>query len=149
GIGIRADILPHLFDRFVQAESAMTRTYGGLGLGLAIVRHLVEVHGGEVRAESPGEGQGATFRVTLPLVGQGAMLATSAPRAVARSIAGVRVLLIEDDEDTRGAFAMMLRELGAEVRGAASAAEGLAAVEEFEPQVILCDIAMPGEDGYS
>jgi two-component system CheB/CheR fusion protein len=149
GVGIRADILPHLFDRFVQAESSMTRTYGGLGLGLAIVRHLVEVHGGEVRAESRGEGQGATFRVILPLAAQSREPAPSAPRAVARSIAGLRVLVIEDDEDTRDASAMMLGELGADVRTAASSAEGLAAVEAFRPHVILCDIAMPGEDGYA
>jgi two-component system CheB/CheR fusion protein len=149
GVGFTADILPRLFDRFVQAESSMQRNYGGLGLGLAIVRHIVEVHGGEVRAESPGQGGGATFRIKLPLATHGVAPETSAPRSVARSIAGVRVLLIEDDEDTRGAFTMMLHELGADVRAAASAAEGMAAVEEFRPNAIFCDIAMPGEDGYS
>ncbi|HWN67065.1 MAG TPA: CheR family methyltransferase [Haliangium sp.] len=149
GIGFAPEILPHLFDRFVQAESAMSRSYGGLGLGLAIVRHLVEVHGGEVRAESPGEGRGATFRIRLPLAAHGVAPGASVPSTVARSIAGVRVLLIEDDEDTRNAFAMMLHELGAEVRAAASAAEGMAAVEEFRPRVIFCDVAMPGEDGYA
>jgi two-component system CheB/CheR fusion protein len=149
GIGFTSEILPRLFDRFVQAESSMSRTYGGLGLGLAIVRHIVEVHGGEVRAESPGEGRGATFRIRLPLAAHDEAPAASSSSAVAPSIAGVRVLLIEDDEDTRGAFAMMLQDLGAEVRTAASAAEGMAAVEAFEPQAIFCDVAMPGEDGYA
>lgn len=148
GIGLRGDIIPHLFDRFVQAESSMTRAHGGLGLGLAIVRHLVNVHGGDVRAESPGEGRGATFRVTLPLAAQDTARAV-APRTVARSIVGVRVLLIDDDDDTREACAAIIEELGARVRAGRSAAEGLVAVGEFRPDVILCDIAMPGEDGHA
>jgi CheY-like chemotaxis protein len=150
GIGLRAEIIPHLFDRFVQAESSMTRAHGGLGLGLAIVRHIVSVHGGEVRAESPGEGKGATFTVTLPLAAQdGAATTPAARRTVTRSISGVRVLLVEDDDDTRDACATMLEAQGAEVRAAHSVAEGLALLEKFVPQVILCDIAMPGEDGYA
>lgn len=149
GIGIRPDVVPHLFDPFVQADSATTRVHGGLGLGLAIVRHLVHVHGGEVRVESPGLGHGATFRVTLPLAVHGASSAATVARSVARSISGVRVLLVEDDDDTREAFAAMLNELGADVRVAPSVAEGLAVVETFRPQVILCDIAMPVEDGYT
>ncbi|MBN1209076.1 MAG: PAS domain-containing protein [Myxococcaceae bacterium] len=149
GLGFPAEIIPHLFNRFVQAESSMTRAHGGLGLGLAIVRHIVNVHGGEVRAESPGEGKGATFTVTLPLAAHDGAVAPVARRTVVRSISGVRVLLIEDDDDTREACAAMLEEQGAEVRAARSAAEGLAALERFIPQVILCDIAMPGEDGYA
>ncbi|HEY6558300.1 MAG TPA: response regulator, partial [Polyangiaceae bacterium] len=149
GQGLRAELIPHLFNRFVQAESSMTRAHGGLGLGLAIVRHLVNVHGGEVRAESPGEGQGATFTVTLPLAALDAPPASVGRRTVARSIAGIKVLLVEDDDDTREACATMLEGLGADVRAAASVAEGLAAVEMFRPAVILCDIAMPGEDGYA
>lgn len=150
GIGIAAEILPQLFERFVQAEGSMTRVHGGLGLGLAIVRHLVDVHGGEVRAESPGDGQGATFRIRLPVAASAAARAgASSSRAMGRSIRGVRVLVIEDDEDTRDAFATVLHELGAEVRAVATAAEGLAAVEAFAPQAILCDIAMPGEDGFA
>ncbi len=149
GIGLRADMIPHLFDRFVQAETAMTRSHGGLGLGLAIVRHLVHVHGGEVSAESPGEGRGATFRVTLPLAAVGSAPVRSAPRAVVRSIAGLRVLLIEDDDDTREACATMLTARGVMVRAVASVAEGLAEVDAFAPQVILSDLAMPGADGYA
>jgi two-component system, chemotaxis family, CheB/CheR fusion protein len=147
GIGIAADILPHLFERFVQAEGSMTRAHGGLGLGLAIVRHLVNVHGGEVHAESAGPGQGgATFRVRLPL---SVSTVVRAPRFASGSVDGVRVLLIEDDDDTRESFAMMLEALGAEVREATSAAIGLATVMSFRPQVIMCDIAMPVEDGFS
>jgi two-component system CheB/CheR fusion protein len=149
GRGLRAEIIPHLFDRFVQAESSMTRAYGGLGLGLAIVRHIVNVHGGEVRAESPGEEKGATFTVTLPLAPHDAAVMPEARRTVTRSISGIRVLLVEDDDDTREACATMLMEMGAEVRPARSVAEGLAELENFVPQVILCDIAMPGEDGYA
>lgn len=150
GAGISPEVLPHLFERFVQADSSVTRTQGGLGLGLAIVRYLVEAHGGEVHAESPGAGKGATFHVTLPT---GATDSAQPPmpddQAVRRTINDVRVLLIEDDEGTRQAYEQMLIALGAEVRAEASAAEGLAALEEFRPQVILCDIAMPGEDGFS
>ncbi len=149
GLGLRKEMVPHLFDRFVQAESSMTRAHGGLGLGLAIVRHIVDVHGGEVHVESPGEGQGATFTITLPMAAQDEQAAPAARRTVSRSIRGVRVLLIEDDDDTRDSCAAMLALNGAEVRAVSSAAEGLAAAETFRPQAILCDIAMPGEDGYA
>ena len=149
GPGLRKDLIPHLFNRFVQAESSMTRAHGGLGLGLAIVRHIVDVHGGEVHVESPGEGQGTTFTVTLPIARQDEEAAPTARRTVTRSISGVRVLLIDDDDDTRDSCAAMLALNGAEVRAVASVAEGLAAAEAFRPQAILCDIAMPGEDGYA
>ncbi|WPB82008.1 chemotaxis protein CheB [Archangium violaceum] len=149
GMGIPPEVLPHLFNRFVQADSSVTRTHGGLGLGLSIVRHLVEAHGGSVQVESAGEGKGATFRVTLPLGGAEALKVAAAPRVGVREIEGVRVLLVEDDEDTREAYAAMLAEFGAEVRAVPSAVAGLLAVEEFRPQVILSDIAMPGEDGFS
>lgn len=149
GMGIRPEVLPQLFNRFVQADSSVTRTHGGLGLGLSIIRHLVDAHGGSVRAESPGEGKGATFRVTLPLAGAEASKVVTTPRTSVQGIAGVRVLVVEDDDDTRETYAAMLAELGAEVRTAPSAAAGFLAVEEFRPQVILSDIAMPGEDGFS
>lgn len=149
GMGIREDVLPRLFGRFVQADTATTRTYGGLGLGLSIVRHLVEVHGGKVEVESQGEGKGATFRVTLPL-GPSSGASAGTPKAhTAGRIDGLRVLLVEDDEDTRAAYEALLRELGAEVNCAASAAAGLAALRVFKPQVLLSDIAMPSEDGFS
>jgi two-component system CheB/CheR fusion protein len=149
GIGIRPEVMPLLFSRFVQADSSVTRTHGGLGLGLAIVRHLVEAHGGVVEAESPGEGKGATFRVSLPVGSTADSKPAASRRTAARSIAGVRVLLLEDDDDTREAYATMLAELGADVRAVSSAAAGRAALESFVPQVILSDIAMPGEDGFS
>ena len=149
GRGLRKEMIPHLFDRFVQAESSMTRAHGGLGLGLAIARHIVDVHGGEVHVESPGEGQGTTFTVTLPLAAQDAEPAPAARRTLSRSISGVRVLLIDDDDDARESCAAMLTLNGAEVRAVSSAAEGLAAAAAFKPQAILCDIAMPGEDGYA
>jgi two-component system CheB/CheR fusion protein len=148
GVGIRPDVLPHLFNRFVQADSSVTRIHGGLGLGLSIVRHLVEVHGGSVEVESPGEGQGATFRVTLPL-GTGRLARAAASGIATLGIEGVRVLLVEDDEDTRAACATMLADLGAVVRAEASAGDAMAAIDEFAPQVILSDVAMPGEDGYT
>ncbi|CAN5357254.1 hypothetical protein BH23VER1_BH23VER1_17610 [soil metagenome] len=149
GMGIRPDVLPQLFSRFVQADSTVTRTHGGLGLGLSIVRHLVDAHGGEVHAESPGEGQGATFHVTLPIVSASAMPERPVTQPVAYNLEGVRVLLVEDDDDTRESYVAMLDELGAEVRAAPSVVAGLAALREFQPQVILSDIAMPGEDGYT
>jgi two-component system CheB/CheR fusion protein len=147
GLGLRAESIPHLFDRFVQGEGAITRSHGGLGLGLAIVDHIVRVHDGAVHAESPGEGQGSTFTVTLPL----AVHAAQAPdaRGVVRSVRGVRVLLIDDDDDTREMYGMLLREQGGDVRTASSAAAGRQALDTFAPQVILCDLAMPGEDGYA
>ncbi|NJK31794.1 MAG: hypothetical protein HC927_04870 [Deltaproteobacteria bacterium] len=126
GIGIRPSFLPHLFDRFAQADSSMTRAHGGLGLGLAIVRHLVEVHGGEIGAESPGEGQGATFRVLLPLMAPDSSRVEHQRRTTTANISGIRVLLIDDDDDTRRLTEALLSEMGAEVRSAASSREGLA-----------------------
>ena len=149
GIGIRPEVLPHLFAAFVQADSSVTRAHGGLGLGLAIVRHLVEAHGGQVRAESRGEGKGSSFYVTLPLGASTPAQMDAALEAIARDISGVRVLLVDDSDDTRASFAAMLEELGADVRAVASAEAAFAALADFRPQAILSDIAMPGEDGYS
>jgi CheY-like chemotaxis protein len=149
GVGIDAHVLPRLFTRFVQADGAMTRAHGGLGLGLSIVRHLVEVHGGAVHVESPGEGKGSTFRITLPTGTAATSTGPVAPRPVARSIEGVRILLVDDDDDTREAYAAMLAELGTQVRAVSSTARAMAALSDFLPDVILSDIAMPGEDGYS
>jgi CheY-like chemotaxis protein/nitrogen-specific signal transduction histidine kinase len=154
GVGLAAGSIPHIFDRFVQAESAMTRSHGGLGLGLAIVHHIVTAHDGEVAAASAGEGEGATFTVKLQLAPHGAEELDGPPtaganRIGARSIDGVRVLVVDDDEDTRTTCATVLEVQGADVRTACSAADGLAVAAQFAPQVILCDIAMPGEDGYA
>jgi signal transduction histidine kinase/DNA-binding response OmpR family regulator len=150
GKGIAPDFLPHLFERFRQAESTTTRSHSGLGIGLAIVRHLVELHGGRVRAESEGEGRGATFVLSLPQLARSERPA--AGHRDARSAArldGLRVLLVDDEADTRECLSLVLRQYGAEVRAASSGAEALARFEEGEVDVLLSDLAMPGEDGFS
>ena len=162
GIGISPKILPHVFDRFKQADSATTRQHGGLGLGLAIVRHLVEMHGGTVEAESGGEAQGSTFTVKLPLIAlrAGGETSESAGRAVSAvetdvpfrctaELEGLHVLVVEDEEDGRILVATILEQCGAKIRTAASVREGLQAFEEERFDVLLSDIAMPLEDGYS
>jgi PAS domain S-box-containing protein len=157
GRGISPEFLPHVFDRFRQQDATTGRRYGGLGLGLAIVRHLVELHGGSVRVESEGEGRGATFTITLPVAdGQqppsGEVLRGSIAReshADLPSLEGVRVLLVDDLAEARELITFALASHGAEVRTAASAAEGLSILGEWRPDVILSDIAMPGEDGYT
>jgi chemotaxis methyl-accepting protein methylase/signal transduction histidine kinase/chemotaxis response regulator CheB len=157
GMGIDAVFLPHIFSRFTQEDSSSTRSYGGLGLGLAIVHHLVEVHGGTVQARSGGAGQGSTFTVTFPLmvappdsVPSEALLVT-APRSVddGRRLRGLRIVVVDDDRGTREAVAEILRQTGAVVRMADSADQGMIAVEEFKPQVLVSDVAMPGQDGYA
>jgi PAS domain S-box-containing protein len=159
GKGIDPGFLPFVFDRFKQADSSMTRRFGGLGLGLAIVRHLVELHGGVVDASSPGLGQGATFRVTLPVraVPSGAAEAHAAVHAPSEFPAPSRgdllrykrVLVVDDDDDSRDLQATVLRAAGAEVETAPSAATGFAALVRFRPHVVISDIGMPDEDGYS
>ena len=154
GCGISPEFLPHVFDRFRQAEDgATTRRRGGLGLGLAIVRHLVEAHGGTVAAESPGEGRGSTFTVTLPLVSveRPVLLearAETSPRG-ARRLDGVRVLVVDDDPDACDLLETVLRGEGAEVHAVQSARAALDALPSFGPDVLLSDIGMPEEDGYA
>ena len=165
GCGIDPAFLPRVFRRFSQENSSTTRVYGGLGLGLAIVHHLVQLHGGTIRAESAGPGRGSTFFVSLPLERTGREVvdeggspptAASATRpedpvdaGLPRRLVNLRVLVVDDDTATRQTLAEVLKSTGAEVSLAESAAEGLLAVERFRPGVVLCDIAMPGEDGYS
>jgi signal transduction histidine kinase/ActR/RegA family two-component response regulator len=149
GKGISPSFLPHVFERFRQADGTSTRSAGGLGLGLAIVRHLVELHGGRVAAASDGEGKGATFTVTLPFAASRDAAALPAEAEETQSLDGVRVLLVEDDVDTREALALVLAEAGARVTSVGSAAEALASLTGSSPDVIVCDLGLPGEDGYA
>ena len=159
GKGIPREFLPSVFDRFQQADSTTTRTHGGLGIGLAIVRHLVELHGGSVSAASEGEDRGATFRVWLPAVALGVtalekervLPAESAPPAGLRNadLTGLRVLLVEDERDGRELLTETIRAAGAETLAAESASEALEAFATFRPDILVSDVAMPTEDGYS
>ncbi len=156
GVGISAAFLPHVFDRFRQADSSTKRRYGGLGLGLAIVRHIVELHDGQITAQSAGEGQGATFIVKLPLAVEAAVpLAppTVTPARVALldykiRLDGLQVLLVDDESDSRELLAIILKNYGAVPLLAASGAEGLKVLARERVDAIISDISMPGEDGY-
>ncbi len=163
GEGIEPEFLPYVFDRFRQADGSMTRTHGGLGLGLAIVRHVVEMHGGKVSAHSEGAGRGATFSVRLPLLGlysrvenpaisleQGTGEATETQPGVnyPPNLAGVRVLVVDDDPDTREMLAAFLSRADADVVTASTAAEALREIERRTPDVLVSDIGMPEIDGY-
>jgi signal transduction histidine kinase/ActR/RegA family two-component response regulator len=158
GIGIRKDFLDYVFDRFRQADSSTTRAHGGLGLGLSIVRHLVELHGGTARAQSEGEGQGATFTVEIPLAPP--LSAKSAPATPPRDettfepdgdreLRGLQVLLVDDEPDVREMLPHLLEQFGASVRVTASAVEALEALRQGNVDVLVADIGMPEEDGYS
>ena len=159
GIGIKPEFLPHVFDRFRQADSSATRTAKGLGLGLSIVKHLVELHGGSVQVTSPGEGQGATFSLQLPLTvvhrktepgerihpkGIGG-ITTDFKRS---DLSGVKVLVVDDQADARDLIQRVLAECDAKVITAATADEALRAVETERPDVLVSDIGMPDVDGY-
>ena len=157
GIGIPADVLPHVFERFQQADRSITRRYGGLGLGLTIARHLVELHGGRIEAESAGEGCGATFRLHLPLASDRPLGAAAAPpaarasdpRGAARVLDQLRVLVVDDEARAREVLMNLLGGCGAEVRAVASVHEALESVEASAPDVLLSDLAMPEADGYT
>ena len=160
GIGIEQDFLPHVFERFRQADSSTTRAYGGLGLGLAIVRHLVELHGGTVAAHSEGKGKGATFTVKFPIMTVPSVLkqasvpmlaaevASDAAHSKAITLAGLRVLVVDDEVDSREVLTLMLNQFGAAVRTTASSQDAFNVVTEWKPDVLLSDLGMPGEDGY-
>ena len=158
GQGIKSEFLPYVFERFRQEDGGMSRRQGGLGLGLAIARHIVELHGGTVHAASEGLGKGATFTVALPIASvravspdelrdkaAGARLAPENPP----SLLGVRALFVDDEADVRELITMMLAQGGAEVRTVASATEALAACDEWQPDILIADIGMPEEDGYT
>ncbi|RKH10489.1 PAS domain S-box protein [Corallococcus sp. CA047B] len=159
GQGIPAAFLPHVFERFRQADSGTTRKTGGLGLGLSIVRHIVEMHGGTVAVASEGEGRGATFTVRLPLsiMQRRDPLMVPSPRPPSApgpesvrpaELNGVRVLVVDDEEDARELLRTLLEDSGAHVLTAGSAAEGLQVLQEEPPDVLVSDIGMPGTDGY-
>jgi CheY-like chemotaxis protein len=158
GQGIKAEFVPHLFDRFRQADASTTKRHGGLGLGLSIVKHLVELHGGSVSAKSAGEGQGATFVVSLPIqivhhppttapqkypVGE-----PTEPDVPAISLAGIRILVVDDEPDSRELVRRLLVEYQAAVVVAGSFDEALELFRQCPPDVILSDVGMPGKDGY-
>ncbi len=157
GHGITAEFLPHVFDRFRQSDSSFTRAQGGLGLGLSIVKRLVELHGGTVTAASRGVGLGATFVVTLPALDPdrtpppsiGISRFIADPTQTTIPLCGLRILFVDDDADGREVMALALSSEGAEVVVADSAADARAALVVFQPDVIVSDIGMPGEDGYA
>src|ERR1041385_5634362 len=154
GQGIDSEVLPRVFDRFRQADSSTTRSFGGLGLGLAIVRHLVELHGGTVSAHSDGINKGATFSATFPLIGGRAEPITAAHvgqinALEANSLDGLRVLLVDDEPEARQIICTVVSRTGAQIETCASASEALAKLLDWKPDVILSDIAVPGGDGYS
>ena len=153
GQGISAEVLPYIFDRLRQGDSTRSRAQGGLGIGLALVRHIVELHGGSVFAESPGPGLGATFVVKLPL-----MVAGVREHAVAQaksgppespSLVGIRILVVDDDPAAVELVQEVLAQSGGEVRGTVTAGEALRVLEQWRPDVLVSDIGMPGEDGYT
>jgi signal transduction histidine kinase/ActR/RegA family two-component response regulator len=154
GKGIKPDFMPYVFDTFRQADSSITRTFGGLGLGLAIVRHLVELHGGTVKAESPGEGQGATFTVTLPLLTRSKDANTNQKNNLSLNahtspLAGVRILAVDDEVDNLELIQFILEQAGATAIGVSSATDALQQLNESKPDILIADIGMPEIDGYT
>jgi CheY-like chemotaxis protein len=155
GVGIHPDFLPHVFDRFQQADASRTRRFGGLGLGLSIVRNLVELHGGHVRAASAGHGRGATFTVSLPQASppelrEAALMPVMSAKAntSAVSLATIRILLVEDDADAAAFVKRLLETHGADVQVAASAQAALTALGMGSPDILISDIGLPEMDGY-
>jgi CheY-like chemotaxis protein/anti-sigma regulatory factor (Ser/Thr protein kinase) len=164
GIGISKDVMPFIFERFRQADSATTRQHGGLGLGLAIVRHLVEMHGGTVSVESGGEGQGSIFTVNLPLISVNATggfvldkntesTSSANNRNVefdfAAELEGLHILVVDDEADGRMLAKTVLEKCGAKVTVVDSAASGLEALKTLRPEILISDLGMPGEDSYT
>jgi signal transduction histidine kinase/DNA-binding response OmpR family regulator len=153
GKGISSEFLPHVFERFRQADSTTTRAYGGLGLGLSIVRQLTELHGGTATVDSEGEGKGTTFTITLPYrKGSVSVVSNSMPAVDVKSqgaLSGIRVLVVDDEPDSRQIIAMLLERQGAIVEEVASVSSAMEALTRFNTDVVISDIGMPGEDGYA
>jgi CheY-like chemotaxis protein len=153
GIGIAPEFLPQVFDRFRQADGRITREHGGLGLGLAIARHLVELHGGTISASSPGEGQGASFSFRLPLIQLRIDESDASGDSAVRSpqsavLQGLRVVVVDDDKDSLELASTVLEQAGAQVSRARSAVAALELIVSGRPDVLVADIGMPGVDGY-
>ena len=153
GMGIKPEFLGHIFERFNQADSSTTRTFGGLGLGLAIVKSLVEMQKGTVKVKSDGEGKGACFTVFLPLLQRKAVSdeteLKNGQKMSPENLKGIKILVVDDNDDNLRLFSVMLKSMGSEVRLADSAREALDVLPDFKPDILLSDISMPGEDGYS
>lgn len=161
GVGISSEFLPHVFELFRQADGSITKPQGGLGLGLAIARQLVEMHGGTLSAASEGEGQGASFAMSIPVVAVQTPLPTIGDSTTGAtrhsksfgtqlpSLSGLRILAVDDEVDTRDMIRAVLEEVGANVLTAGSVKEALEALPGWKPDVLICDIGMPGEDGYA
>jgi CheY-like chemotaxis protein/anti-sigma regulatory factor (Ser/Thr protein kinase) len=165
GIGIKQEFLPYVFDRFRQADSTTTRTHGGLGLGLAIVRHLVELHHGRIYADSEGEGKGSTFTVELSFyntpeskqlcVEQAELTRESDPSAsqpsveTLKALSGLQVLVVDDEPDVRKVLVSAIEQEGAKAIAATSVGEAMETLEQVQPNVLVSDIGMPDEDGYA
>jgi CheY-like chemotaxis protein len=149
GMGIPRSFVSHVFEPFRQQDSSTTRAHGGIGLGLAIVRSLVELHGGSIQADSAGEGEGSTFTVELPALRDARKIAAAVTeQRELPSLRGKSVLVIDDEKPSRDVVAAILKRAGATVASAESVAEAFTAIGEQAPDVVICDIAMPGEDGY-
>jgi signal transduction histidine kinase/DNA-binding response OmpR family regulator len=160
GVGISAEFLPHIFDRFRQADGSTTRVHGGLGLGLSIVKHLVQLHDGGVTVQSAGKDLGATFIVTLPLAaelsaeeievdGTSEQQGNGVPPSLSHLLAGMRILVVDDEADSRDLVSAILTRCGSEVRSCESTAEALKTFRAWKPDVLVSDIGMPNEDGYT
>jgi CheY-like chemotaxis protein len=146
GVGISQELLPRIFELFVQAESATERTHGGLGIGLALSRRLIEMHGGRIAAHSDGPGQGTALVITMPVCQADATRPSPSPIEV--SHVASRVVIIDDNQDAAHTMSMLVEQLGGSARMAHDPLSGLAAVQEFHPDMVFLDIGMPGMDGY-
>jgi signal transduction histidine kinase/DNA-binding response OmpR family regulator len=160
GIGIKPEFLPYIFDRFRQADGSTTRSQGGLGLGLAIVRHLMDLHYGGVEVLSEGDGCGATFKITLPIAQPAAMktsvhdsaihpAASGAAKGNGNVLEGLRILVVDDEADSRELVATILKRSGGDVRCSQSAADAIQTFKDFQPDLLISDLAMPNEDGFA